>query len=359
MNHWAKAGLSATLSGSVASVVTTAALAALARAEGRGALQPTNSTSHWLHGESAGRVRSMDAAHTLTGYATHHASAVFWALPFEYWLQRRPPRTGGELLLDAAAMSAIAAAVDYGLAPKRFTPGWEDVLPTRSLVATYGALALGLAAGALVTQRIRESNARTRREPRDMQRDMPRNMRQARLANRPNGAASQRRHDHRNHEGADKLYALIEDMRICMMTTVDTQGRLFSRPMYALAPDEAGDLWFFTRLSSPKVREFGADGRVNLAFSHPGKQNYVSVSGRAQLVRDRQRIAQMWAEPMRAWFPDGEDDPELVLVRVHPETGEYWDSPSGAVVFLYGYAKAVLTGEPPTGLADTAKVDLD
>ena len=360
MSDWAKAGLSASLSGSIASVVTAAALAALARAEGKGMWQPTNSTSHWLHGEDAANVRRADGAHTLTGFATHHASAIFWAFPFERWLQTRPPRSPGQMLVEAAGMSAIAAAVDYGMAPKRFTPGWENVLPVRSIGMAYGALALGLAAGALVTQRMRENDHDgDHRYARD---DQPR------LASRGNDGARPRMnersaarpsHDHRNHPGADKLYDLIDDIRICMMSTTDEEGHIVSRPMYALKPDEAGDLWFFTRLASPKVREFGADGQVNLAFSHPGKQHYVSVSGCAEVVRDKRKIDEKWAEPMRTWFPDGKDDPQLALVRVHPQSGEYWDSPSSAVVYLYGYVKASLTGEPPHELSDTRTVELN
>jgi hypothetical protein len=46
----------------------------------------------------------------------------------------------------------VAAAVDYGATPTRFTPGWEFVLSKRSMAATYAAMALGLAAGALMAQ---------------------------------------------------------------------------------------------------------------------------------------------------------------------------------------------------------------
>ncbi|MYZ48683.1 hypothetical protein [Propylenella binzhouense] len=155
MDLWQRIGLSALVTGTVASIATTAALAGLASAEGKSPLQPTNSTSHWLHGGAAGRVTAADLEHTALGYATHHASALFWALPFEIWLAFRPPRSTPELLADVAAMSAIAAAVDYGLAPKRLTPGWEEVLPTRSIAATYGVLALGLAAGALLARNFR------------------------------------------------------------------------------------------------------------------------------------------------------------------------------------------------------------
>jgi general stress protein 26 len=172
----------------------------------------------------------------------------------------------------------------------------------------------------------------------------------------PSGAHAD--HTHRTHQGAEKLYALIDDIRICMMTTNDEEGRLYSRPMYALEPDASGHILFFTKISSSKMGEVKQNSRVNLAFSHPGKHHYVSVSGRAQIIRDRQSILEKWSEPMRAWFPEGSDDPELTLIRVHPETGEYWDSPSGAMMYLYGYAKAVLTGKTPAELGETAKVNL-
>jgi hypothetical protein len=152
MDGWIRIGLSALVTGTVTSVVSTAALALLAKAEGQGTLQPTNATSHWLHGDEAARHDEFDVAHTLLGYATHHASAIFWAVPFEAWLAVRPPSTPADLLRNACAMSAIAAAVDYGVTPKRLTPGWELVVSKNSMVATYGAMALGLAAGALVAR---------------------------------------------------------------------------------------------------------------------------------------------------------------------------------------------------------------
>src|SRR4051812_25952820 len=143
---------SALITGTVASVVSTAVLAFLARREGKSALQPVNATAHWLKGPQAANRQTADAAHTLLGYTTHHASAVFWALPFQAWLAIRSRPSAPELLRDAAVMSAIAATVDYGVVSKRFTPGWELVLSKTSLVAAYGALALGLFAGARIAE---------------------------------------------------------------------------------------------------------------------------------------------------------------------------------------------------------------
>jgi hypothetical protein len=155
MDATLRLGASAMVTGTVASVVSTIALAALAKSEGKSGIRPTNSTSHWLHGDEAGSREIADVAHTAVGYATHHASAVFWALPFEAWLAKNPPRSSGELLGTAAAVSAVAAVVDYGIAPRRLTPGWELTLSKRSMVGAFAGLAVGLAAGALLSRELR------------------------------------------------------------------------------------------------------------------------------------------------------------------------------------------------------------
>ena len=151
-NEPARLMVGALVSGTVASLVSAAALAVLARAEGKGAVQPVNATSHWLHGKEAARYRGADAGHTLVGFATHFASAVFWALPFEFWRSRRRPSTAGALLAGPRVTSAVAATIAYGVTPKRLTPGWELVLSKHSMVVTYAALALGLASGAKLAQ---------------------------------------------------------------------------------------------------------------------------------------------------------------------------------------------------------------
>jgi hypothetical protein len=155
LHKWIKAGGYAVISGTNTSLAMAFALAMLARAERKGGLQPLNSTSHWLHGERAGFVTQADGEHTLVGYATHHVSAWFWALLFERWLVTRPARPVLTLFRDGAIMAAIAAAVDYGMTPKRLTPGWETVLSKRAIATAYVAMALGLTAGVLVTQRLK------------------------------------------------------------------------------------------------------------------------------------------------------------------------------------------------------------
>ena len=146
-----------------------------------------------------------------------------------------------------------------------------------------------------------------------------------------------------------KLWKMIKDIKVCMMTTMDADGTLRSRPMINTQTkgDFDGVLWFFTRASAHKNLEIAEHKQINLAYSEPKDENYVSVSGRASMVKDKKKIEELWSEPMRTWFPKGTDDPDVALIRVAVEKGEYWDSPSSTMVHVYGYIKSTLTGEPP------------
>ena len=142
----------AVVSGGCAAIGSTTALAVAARMEGKAAIRPINATSHWLNGNGAGAHGGVDGAHTAVGFLTNAAASIFWAALFEAWRVTRRPAAPLPMLRDALAMSAIAAAVDYGATPRRLTPGWELVLSRRGMAVAYGGLAAGLAVGALLTQ---------------------------------------------------------------------------------------------------------------------------------------------------------------------------------------------------------------
>ncbi len=146
----------------------------------------------------------------------------------------------------------------------------------------------------------------------------------------------------------DKVFEMIREVEVAMMVTQRPDGHLHARPMRAVHGKESdGTLWFFTSLPSPKTEEIKNDQMVLLAYSDPSRQNYVSISGRAEVVHDVARQKELWSEPLRTWFPGGPDDPKAGLIRVRIEGAEYWDAPSSTLVHTYGYVKSALTGEPP------------
>ncbi|MEP7291289.1 MAG: pyridoxamine 5'-phosphate oxidase family protein [Chloroflexota bacterium] len=150
----------------------------------------------------------------------------------------------------------------------------------------------------------------------------------------------------------------IKGIRIVMLTTVDQEESLRSRPMGMLDYEFAGDLWFFTSASEPKVAEVKRENQVNVAFADPSSNRYVSVSGIASIVPDRARMEKLWHPIMKAWFPDGLETPDIALLRVSVHKAEYWDFASAKIVQLIGFVKAVVTGEPADGLGKNEKLNI-
>ena len=159
-------------------------------------------------------------------------------------------------------------------------------------------------------------------------------------------------------EAITKIAAMTKDTRIAMLTTTDESGDLHSRPMAMMDIEFDGDLWFFTGKSSPKVHDIENKPRVNVAFSDPEKQNYVSLAGTAELVIDRALFEKYWTKAFEAWFPEGLDDPELALLKINVESAQYWDSPSSVVPHVAGFIQSKLTGQSGTPLGDFGKADL-
>ena len=158
-------------------------------------------------------------------------------------------------------------------------------------------------------------------------------------------------------QDVEKLKKLIKDIKIGMLTTTEQGGWLHSRPMATIECEFNGELWFFTRASAPKVDEVEREHHVNISYASEKDHRFASVSGMAQLVRDKAKCAQLWNPLFKAWFPKGLDDPELALLKVTLEKAEYWDTPPGAVVKVVGFAKALLTGKPYEP-GENKKVDL-
>lgn len=155
-----------------------------------------------------------------------------------------------------------------------------------------------------------------------------------------------------------KLYKMIEKVKIAMLTTIEPDGSLHTRPMGNQEADEKGDLWFFAEKGSSIETNITANPTLGLGYSNPSDDNYVAVSGKGYLVYDQATIDEKWTADLKAWFPDGKTDPKIVLLRVEPDRGEFWDTRSSTLTTVVGFIKASLGGGPPDEMTDQAKVQL-
>jgi general stress protein 26 len=142
-----------------------------------------------------------------------------------------------------------------------------------------------------------------------------------------------------------KIGELIKDIRMAMMTTVDADGSLHSRPMATQEREFDGTLYFLTGNNSHKVEEIRQDSHVNIGYANPDKNQWVSVAGRAAASRDQAKIDELWSPFHKAWFPEGKNDPNISVVRVEVESVEYWEAASSKMVQVAGLVKSLVTGE--------------
>jgi general stress protein 26 len=152
----------------------------------------------------------------------------------------------------------------------------------------------------------------------------------------------------------DQLYALVEKIKIAMLTTRRADGSLVSRPMATQERDSIADLWFVTDIESHKLDELEEDPHVNLAYFDTDGWEWVSVSGTASISTDRDAIRQRYKSDWKAWFgkidearDGGPEDPRLALILVDAHSVMYMKREKSKPVVLFEVAKAMLTGGKP------------
>ena len=142
-------------------------------------------------------------------------------------------------------------------------------------------------------------------------------------------------------ESISKVTDIINDSHIGMFTTINEAGALVSRPLAVQEVKDDGDMWFFTSSTTSQVAHIRANPAVNVSFGK--RTEWVSVAGTAEVVTDRQLIHDMWNQVVEAWFPDGPDTPEVVLLHVDSDSAEYWTSPGGTAATVLQWIKSKVT----------------
>lgn len=155
----------------------------------------------------------------------------------------------------------------------------------------------------------------------------------------------------------DRVWNLLEDIPVAMVVTHDGQGRnMRSRPMAARPARVEGFIYFLTDVDSPKAEEIRGNGTICLALADQTSRRYLSITGHAELIDDRDRIKQIWSIYDKAFWPD-ETDPRIRILRVTPESAEFWEG-AGAVVTAVKLAAATLSGAR-MNLGANHKVEFD
>jgi len=136
----------------------------------------------------------------------------------------------------------------------------------------------------------------------------------------------------------DEIAAKLKKIDFCMMSTKGSAKEISNRPMSNNGDVEYdGDSWFFSYQDTRKVADIGRDPNVTLSFTEPpgllGKPGiFISIEGRAELIRDQSKFTQHWIKALDRWFPDGPETPGLLLIKVRADRVQYWDGEENGTI---------------------------
>ncbi len=125
-------------------------------------------------------------------------------------------------------------------------------------------------------------------------------------------------------ETIQKMGTLLKNFDVMMMITLNESSRMHSRPMLMQKAEFNGRLWFFSNDTSQKITDLRWNRQVHLIGFDPKLSQYVAVCGTGSMIRDRERMKQLWKSEYQKWFPRGLFDPDLVLIEVQVDQVESW-----------------------------------
>lgn len=152
----------------------------------------------------------------------------------------------------------------------------------------------------------------------------------------------------------DEMHELIGEIDTALLTTQRSDGLLVTRPMATQQRGPLGDLWFVTSIETHKIDEIRANPQVCVGYYNDRTREWVSVSGRALLSQDRDKIHELYDPSWKTWFEDeggdrdgGPDDPRLALIIVDAQAVHYSKAKHGKLRTLFEIAKGQKTGSTP------------
>ena len=137
----------------------------------------------------------------------------------------------------------------------------------------------------------------------------------------------------RGPEAIERIREMVKKAETCFFCTAVAHGNSgATRPMSVQQVGDDGSLWFLSASDSYKNSELAANPMVRLFFQVSEHSGFLTLTGRAQVSRDRKKIDELWKPILKTWFTEGKEDPRITVVQVRPVGGYYWDNKHGDAI---------------------------
>ncbi|MDD7886592.1 pyridoxamine 5'-phosphate oxidase family protein [Flavivirga sp. 57AJ16] len=160
-----------------------------------------------------------------------------------------------------------------------------------------------------------------------------------------------------NKAGLEKIRSMIgNEPKIVMIATRLEKIPFSVCPMTLQEMDEQGSFWFFVSKESNFFKDIRYDNRIQILYSNPEAQEYMSIFGKATHVIDKKKVHALWNSLLHSWF-EGEDDPNLILLNVQIKHAYYWDNDTSKLVSFFKMLKNAIT-EDKSDLGNKGHISL-
>ena len=127
------------------------------------------------------------------------------------------------------------------------------------------------------------------------------------------------------------LAEAMKDIDFVMLNTHTKDGQIGARPMSNNRQvDYDGDSYYFTWEDCLMVDDIKRDPKVGLSLQGAQGENgapgiFISIEGKAVIVRDKTQFKEHWVDELDRWFEDGIDTEGMVMLHVEASRAAYWD----------------------------------
>ena len=121
----------------------------------------------------------------------------------------------------------------------------------------------------------------------------------------------------------DRVQEIVLRSQHAMLILRTAAGELRGRPANVVHHEDDPTLWLIARCDAATSAAVARDPAVDVTFQRGDA--FVSISGKAEIIRDRVLLRLLWQDGWRPSFADGPDDADLVLLQITPTKSDLWD----------------------------------
>ena len=140
-------------------------------------------------------------------------------------------------------------------------------------------------------------------------------------------------HEISREDAMAKALKLLSGAKTVFLATNGSHGHPNLRAMVPVKTEGVNTLWFSTSRGSSKVDELAHSDKAVVYGYSPRNMSEFRLWGSVEVLDDAGSRELIWAEALREHFPEGVNDPNLLVLRFSAVSGMYMAKDGKSGVF--------------------------